>query len=281
MKSLQEESDRFANSFLPGALFVALLWLIKLMEFLTEANLVWLGVLPRRFFGLIGVVTSPLIHSGVPHLLSNSFPLVLLSGFIIFLHSRVALQVISLCYAGSGLLTWFIGRSSYHIGASGVVYAMVGYLFFLGMIRRDRGALAVSLAILFLYSGFLYGLFPNEERISWEGHIGGILAGLVATLVFGSGNPVQQEVSEEEPEPLTPNQQLLQQQHLSGTYQAAPASVRVHYSISLPAPDARYYHKYVLNQQSGMVETPTSDSFFTSSVQTTSSVKNERRTNHP
>ncbi|TXK51897.1 rhomboid family intramembrane serine protease [Pontibacter qinzhouensis] len=265
MKPLQEESDRFAYSFLPGALFVGLLWLIKLMEFLTDAHLVWLGVLPRRFFGLIGVVTSPLIHGGVPHLLSNSFPLVLLTGLIIFLHRRVAWQVLTVCYVGSGLLTWFIGRHSYHIGASGVVYAMVGYLFFLGMFRRDRSALAVSLAILFLYSGFIYGLFPNEERISWEGHLGGILAGLLAAIVFGSGMP-EPEPDHEELLPLSPDQKELQQQHLSSTYTSgSELPFYIQYKIANPDHKTSYHHRYYLNSTSGMVEAPTQAPVSTSS----------------
>ncbi|WP_187261522.1 rhomboid family intramembrane serine protease [Pontibacter beigongshangensis] len=266
MSQLQEESDRFAYSFLPGTLFVALLWLVKLMEFLTGSELVWLGVLPRKFFGLIGVFMSPLIHSGVPHLLSNSFPLVLLSGLIIFLHSRVAVQVITMCYAGSGLMTWFIGRQSYHVGASGVVYAMVGYLFFLGMIRRDRSALAVSLAILFLYSGFLYGLFPTEERISWEGHLGGVVAGLLAAIVFGSGADLPQPI--EAPEPLTPDQQQLQQLHLSTTFAAGSGHMYVKYQVASPATTATYHHRYLLNRTSGMVEAATPGVIPASNVQT-------------
>lgn len=178
---MQEENTRFAYSFLPGTLFVALLCLISLLSYLTDANLVWLGVLPRNFFGLVGIATSPLIHSGLVHLLSNAFPLILLSGFILFQYKKSSLQVFTLVYVLSGVLTWFIGRQAYHIGASGIVYGLAGFLLFNGLIRRDRGSLAVSLAVLFLYGGLFYGLFPNEDRISWEGHLGGLIAGLIAT----------------------------------------------------------------------------------------------------
>lgn len=185
--TLQEENNLFAYSFLPGTLFVALLWLISLLSYLTGIDLVWLGIQPRNFFGLIGVITAPLIHSDLLHLLSNSFPLVLLSGFILFLHRQVATKVMVLVYLLSGLLTWFIGRPSFHIGASGVVYGLAGFLLFNGFLRQNRGAMAVSLAILFLYSGLFYGLLPTEERISWEGHIAGFFAGLVAAVVYGEG----------------------------------------------------------------------------------------------
>ncbi|MFD2515283.1 rhomboid family intramembrane serine protease [Pontibacter locisalis] len=185
--NIQEENNLFSYSFLPGTLFVALLWLISLLSYLTGADLVWLGIQPRNFFGLVGVVTGPLIHGDLLHLLSNSFPLVLLSGFILFLHRKVAVRVMVMVYVLSGVLTWFIGRPAFHIGASGVVYGMAGFLLFNGFLRQNRGAMAVSLAVLFLYSGLFYGLLPTEERISWEGHIAGFFAGLIAAVVYGEG----------------------------------------------------------------------------------------------
>ena len=168
LETTQQESSRFAYSFLPGLLFIVLIWLIHLLTYLTDANITFLGVYPRSFFGLAGVFLSPLIHADLKHLLSNTFPLVLLSGFILFIHRREGANVIALVYILSGVFTWFIGRQAHHIGASGVVYGMAGYLLFRGFITRDRGALAVAFAVLFLYSGLFYGLFPKEERISWE-----------------------------------------------------------------------------------------------------------------
>lgn len=179
------DSNRFAYSFLPGLLFVSLLWLIHLLAYLTGADLGWLGVLPRNFFGLVGVFLSPLIHADLKHLLSNTFPLVLLSGLILFLYRWQGVRVLVLVYVLSGILTWFIGRQAYHIGASGVVYGMAGFLLFRGFLTRDRGALAIAFAVLFLYSGLFYGLFPEEERVSWEGHLAGMVAGLVAALSLG------------------------------------------------------------------------------------------------
>jgi membrane associated rhomboid family serine protease len=186
ISSKQEENHRFALSFLPGTLFVVLIWLISLLAYLTNANLSWLGVMPRNFFGLIGIVTSPLIHGDLLHLLSNSFPFVLLSGFILFLQKQKGIHVIVLVYVLSGLFTWFIGRQAYHIGASGVIYGMASFLLFQGFISRDREALAVSLAVLFMYSGLFYGIFPGEERVSWEGHIAGVIGGFIAAFVYGN-----------------------------------------------------------------------------------------------
>ncbi|NDK56546.1 rhomboid family intramembrane serine protease [Pontibacter fetidus] len=185
LESTQQESSRFAYSFLPGLLFVLLLWLIHLLAYLTHADLGFLGVFPRHFLGLVGVFVGPLIHADLKHLLSNSFPLVLLSGFVLFIHRLEGTKVIAIVYLLSGLLTWFIGRQAHHIGASGVVYGLAGYLLFRGIFTRDRSALAIAFVVLILYSGLFYGLFPNEERVSWEGHLAGMAAGLVAALFYG------------------------------------------------------------------------------------------------
>jgi len=249
-EAITAESDLFVYSFLPGILFVALLWLISLLSYLTDANLVWLGVLPRSFFGLIGVLTAPLIHDGLVHLLSNSFPLVLLSGFILYMHRPVAVRVLLLIYVLSGLLTWFIGRQNYHVGASGVVYGMAGYLLFNGFLRRNRGAMAVSLAVLFLYSGLFYGLFPTEERISWEGHIAGILSGLIAAILYGNGQTDQVAL----PVPIAAS---ITQRHLSSTVGYHYRHLQVSYTV-LPAsapPDTS--HSYVLHTTSFTLSGPT------------------------
>jgi len=227
--SREEENSRFIFSFLPGTLFVMLLWLICLLTYLTGVNIGWLGVLPRNIFGLIGILTGPLIHADLIHLLSNSFPFVLLSGFILFQEKKEGVSILLFIYFLSGLFTWFIGRQSYHIGASGVIYGMAGYLLFKGFFGRDRGALAVSLAVLFLYSGLFYGLFPGEERVSWEGHLSGLIAGLLAAFTFSSST-TDKKTNEPATEPEAPVAQ--QQQHTSHTLENATTPYFMQYSLS-------------------------------------------------
>ncbi len=241
---MQEENTRFAYSFLPGTLFVALLCLISLLSYLTEADLVWLGVFPRKFFGLVGVATSPLIHSGLVHLLSNAFPLILLSGFIIFQFKKSWLRIFTLVYVLSGVLTWFIGRQAYHIGASGIVYGLAGFLLFNGLLRRDRGSLAVSLAVLFLYGGLFYGLFPNEERISWEGHLGGLMAGLIATFATDD-DTVRNKGENRQP---GYGEQTQGYPHVSSTLGQSLHYTALNYTVKSSSERSKTHYQYALRQ---------------------------------
>ncbi|MCJ8166703.1 rhomboid family intramembrane serine protease [Pontibacter sp. E15-1] len=246
---LRDEQTHFGYSFLPGALFAALLALISLLTFLTGANLTWLGILPRNFFGLIGIVTGPLIHSGLLHLLSNAFPLVLLSGFILFLHRRLATRVFLLVYLLSGALTWLIGRQAYHVGASGLVYGLAGFLLFNGFLRQNRGAMAVSLAVLFLYSGLFYGLFPNEEQVSWEGHVSGLVAGLVAAVVYGEGR--------KKPAAHPPIAPDVVQRHMSNTMGRHYHYFGIQYTVRPDQPGQGRQYTYLLNTATSTGQTPT------------------------
>ena len=240
---LREQQADFGYSFLPGILFAGLLALISLLTYLTGANLTWLGVLPRSAFGLVGIVTSPLIHSDLLHLLSNVFPLVLLSGFILFLHRRVALRVFVLIYPLSGALTWLIGRQAYHVGASGLVYGLAGFLLFNGFLRHNRSAMAVSLAVLFLYSGLFYGLFPNEERVSWEGHVAGLVAGLLAAVLYGEGNNPKAETAA-----LAPG---VVQRHMSNTLGPHYHYFRIRYTVQEPGRGSEKSYTYTLDAATG------------------------------
>ena len=172
------------RSFLPGLLFAGLMWLVFVPAFFLDLELGHYGLYPRQVSGLMGIVTAPLLHADWAHLLSNTFPLILLSAIVFYNFPLRSGLIVALLYLFSGLLAWFMARPAYHIGASGVVYSLASFVFFSGMFRRDRTSVVFSVVIVFLYGGMLYGIFPTEGRVSWESHLAGGIAGFVGGFVF-------------------------------------------------------------------------------------------------
>jgi membrane associated rhomboid family serine protease len=183
------------------------MWLIFWFEIKFELNFNEYGVYPRTIEGLRGVVLSPFIHSSLKHLFNNTVPLLLLSAATLYFYRKIGLKVIILGLIASGLLTWLIGRPSYHIGASGLVYVLATFLFFKGIFSKYYRLVAVSLGVVFLYGSFIWGLFPIKEQMSWEGHLSGFIVGFIAALVYKTDelyktkyNWEQEEYEEEQDE---------------------------------------------------------------------------------
>ena len=167
--------------------FVALLWLAQLLNFGLDLGLERFGVRPRQLGGLPGILFAPLLHSGFSHLAANSLPLLVLGAGMLYLYPNSARTVIPAVYLGPGVAVWLFARESVHVGASGLVYGLVTYIFFAGVIRHDSRAVAASLLVCFLYGTLAWGVFPIEPGVSWETHlaaavIGAILAGVLRRL---------------------------------------------------------------------------------------------------
>lgn len=174
---MSAEAIKFRNSVYFVVSFTLLLWGIKALEWAVALDFGFLGILPRTLSGTMGIITAPLIHGDVLHLISNTFPLLLLGVSVFYFYHRIALEVFAWIYFLSGFWVWMAARDAYHIGASGLIYGLVAFLFFSGLFRRDTKSLSISLVVIFLYGGMLQGLFPTNGRISWESHLLGALAG--------------------------------------------------------------------------------------------------------
>ena len=164
--------------------FLVLIWVIHLFQFLLGIDLGFLGVYPREFFGLKGILFAPLIHADFPHLIHNSTPFFVLSVIIMFFYRRVAIRSIIMIYLLTGLSVWLFARSVFHIGASGVVYGLVSFVFWNGIFRRNLKSIVLALIVTFLYSGFFMGILPNQEGISWESHLLGGLIGIFTSFWY-------------------------------------------------------------------------------------------------
>lgn len=171
-------------SVLHPVIFVLLLWVIRDFERLWDVDFARYGVFPKTVSGLVGILTSPLIHGDIFHLLSNTFPLLILGTMLYYFYEKIANKTVLIIYLLSGVLVWFFGRPSYHIGASGLVYGIASFLFFSGFFRKNRESLSISFAIIFLYGGLVYGILPTDENISYESHFFGGLVGMAASFYF-------------------------------------------------------------------------------------------------
>lgn len=167
--------------------FVILMWGFHLIGFLTLKGLGGYGIYPRTLSGLLGILTAPLVHGDFQHLMGNTFPMLFLTSMLFLLYKRIAKQVFVSLYISTGFMVWLVARESMHIGASGVVYALVSFLFWTGIFRRNIRSIAISLVILVLYSSYFLGILPDQPGISWESHLmGGIMGILVAYLFRNS-----------------------------------------------------------------------------------------------
>ena len=161
-----------------GSILIAILWIIHLYKYTTQQSLTNFGVFPREWDGVIGIFTAPLIHGGWGHLISNSVPLFVTTVIIHFFYKRVAISSFFLIYILTGFSVWLFGRSVYHIGASGVVYGLISFIFWSGIFRRNIKSIVLALVVTILYSGYLGGIVPFKDGISWESHLLGAIVGI-------------------------------------------------------------------------------------------------------
>jgi membrane associated rhomboid family serine protease len=162
--------------------FVALLWLIPLLGW--GLDLAQFGIRPREWAGLPGILVAPLLHDGFMHLIANSLPLVVLITAMFHLYPKAAFQVLPAVYLGPGIIVWLFARGGVHVGASGLVYGLVAYVFVAGILRHDRRAVAASLAVAFMYGTLVWGMLPINPRISWETHLSAAVIGVILAFAF-------------------------------------------------------------------------------------------------
>lgn len=186
----EEAHYRFTDAvvLVPLALLLSI-WGVFYAEMRLGVNLNSWGVYPRTLKGLRGVFTSPWIHGSLEHLYNNTLPLVILSAALFYFYRRIAWKTLFWGVLLTGLITWAIGRPSYHIGASGLIYVLASFIFFKGIFTRYFRLVALSLIVVFVYGSMLWYIFPVMDDISWEGHLGGFLTGLLLAAVLKTPVP--------------------------------------------------------------------------------------------
>lgn len=164
--------------------FIGILWAIFIIDAAFGLRLGRFGLRPGSIPGLVGIVTAPLLHGSIQHILSNTIPLLISLTATLYLYPASGIRVIPLIWIGSGALSWFIGRPSLHYGASGLIYGLLAYVFMSGILRHDLRSVAVSLLVGFLYGSMVWGVLPIRPHMSWEMHLSGALIGALLALAY-------------------------------------------------------------------------------------------------
>ena len=159
-------------------------WLVFWYQTTVDYGIKSYGIRPQKTEGLLGVFTSPFLHGDLNHLYNNSFPLLILSLALFYFYNKIAWKVLGFGVLLSGFLTWLIGSSGNHIGASGLIYVLFSFIFFKGIFAKHYRLIALSLVVIFMYGSMIWYVFPIKQGMSWEGHLGGLITGLLFALVF-------------------------------------------------------------------------------------------------
>ena len=131
------ERKRFLLSLIFPGIFLIIIWIIKVVEVSQHQDFTFLGIFPLRIKGLIGIITAPLVHADFGHLIANSGPLFILSTGLFYFYNKIAFRVFILVYFITNIWIWLGARYAYHIGASGLVYALASFLFFSGVFSKN------------------------------------------------------------------------------------------------------------------------------------------------
>ena len=170
-----------------AAPLIAVMSALKLAEIVTARSFAGFGIVPRNLHGAIGILTAPLLHGDLAHLLANIGPLFVLLVLLFWDKTYHPTRTLAMIWLASGFGTWAIGRNSagngiptVHIGASSLIFGLVAYLLVAGVLAGKWRTFFVAIVVFLVFGGIYVGILPNDGPVSWEGHLSGVVAGLLA-----------------------------------------------------------------------------------------------------
>jgi len=162
-----------------GLLLCLLVWLNQLSSF----RLSLLGIYPRKLWSILGIVCSPFLHANFGHLFSNLIPLWVLSLLLLTFGPEFYVKLSSCLILMTGSFIWLFGRPGLHIGASGLVTAYWGFLVSQALLGQfELYHLLIGFICIYYFIGIFFGIFPRQDIVSWEGHLFGLISGILAYL---------------------------------------------------------------------------------------------------
>lgn len=191
---IQSDKNRTLEALIYPLLVLIVMWSVFLLDRYFQLGLYKFGVKPQTMEGIKGIFLMPFIHGqrDFSHIINNSVPTFILLSTLIYFYREIALQVTLFVWLGTGFLLWYlaVNTHSYHIGMSGVIYGLFGFLFISGFFKKYLPLQAISLFVAFVYGSMIWGIFPMEQGVSWEGHLSGFLVGSLLAVVFRKKGPV-------------------------------------------------------------------------------------------
>ncbi len=167
--------------------FVAIFWGLEIVDQVffrhvgrMASGLDLYGILPRHTSGLIGILFAPFLHGGFGHVAANTVPFVILGALVMAYGLRAFWRVTILVILVAGAGTWVFGSSSYHIGASSLIFGYFGFLVAAGIFQHSIKSILLAVLVGIGYGSIIWGVLPGQPGISWEGHLFGFLGGVLA-----------------------------------------------------------------------------------------------------
>jgi membrane associated rhomboid family serine protease len=176
-----------------AAAFTGLLWIVQLTELALGLELARFSLYPGRTETLYGILTAPLLHGSPAHLFANTAPLLVLGTAVLYGYPRAGRIALPAIWLLSGLGVWLFARPAWHLGASGLTFGLMFFVFTIGALRWDRRAIALSLVVFLLYGGMIWGVFPTAPGVSWEYHLFGAAAGVLLAVLLRRLDPPPEE----------------------------------------------------------------------------------------
>lgn len=183
----EKPRSRLVTAAIFGGGFVALIWIIEILDAITNQRLDNNGVRPWTVDGLWGIVFAPVLHTDWAHLISNSVPAFVLT-FVIVLSSGTTrwLEATAIVWVTAGVGTWLIGGlNTNHVGASSLIFGWVAFLVLRGFFAKKLSEIAIGLVIGAVYGYLIWGVLPTTPGVSWQGHLCGAIGGVIAAVILG------------------------------------------------------------------------------------------------
>jgi membrane associated rhomboid family serine protease len=172
---------------------VGVMWGVFVIDLILPVSLTQFGIRPRRLDGLWGLIFSPFLHANLRHIMANTGAVFILLTLSLSFSRIYTVEAVILIAGVGGGLVWLFGRSgTVHVGASGIIFGLIGFLLFAGVFLRDLKSLLVSVVVLFLYGGVILIGFVPMPGVSWTGHVFGFLSGVLAAWLAGSAKKAEE-----------------------------------------------------------------------------------------